>query len=196
MLLQFLCVFSWLNSSFPFITEYCCIAWDTLLSINSGSEGPGILVKAPHATVTCRLGWASFYPVVGEPRPRSGSRLQILQSWWKSGPCRSHPTLPHITLGAWPGLCSNLTPDAKVKSFSRVRLFVTPWTVACTRLLCPWDFPGKNTGVGCDCLLQGIFPTQKSNADLLPCRQTLYPLSHQRTHPKCDLSLCTRHSPL
>ena len=27
MLLQFLCVFSWLNSSFPFITEYCCIAW-------------------------------------------------------------------------------------------------------------------------------------------------------------------------
>ena len=28
------------------------------------------------------------------------------------------------------------------------------------RLLCPWDFPGKNTGVGCQCLLQGIFPTQ------------------------------------
>ena len=29
-----------------------------------------------------------------------------------------------------------------------------------TRLLCPWDFPGKNTGVGCHFLLQGIFPTQ------------------------------------
>jgi len=28
-----------------------------------------------------------------------------------------------------------------------------------SRLLCPWDFPGKNTGVGCHCLLQGIFPT-------------------------------------
>ena len=27
------------------------------------------------------------------------------------------------------------------------------------RLLCPWDFPGKNTGVGCHFLLQGIFPT-------------------------------------
>ena len=26
-------------------------------------------------------------------------------------------------------------------------------------LLCPWDFPGKNTGVGCHFLLQGIFPT-------------------------------------
>ena len=30
---------------------------------------------------------------------------------------------------------------------------VTPWTVAC-RLLCPWDSPGKNTGVGCHFLLQ------------------------------------------
>ena len=28
-----------------------------------------------------------------------------------------------------------------------------------TRLLCPWDFPGKNTGVGCHCLLQVVFPT-------------------------------------
>ena len=30
------------------------------------------------------------------------------------------------------------------------------------RLLCPWDFPGKDTGVSCHCLLQGIFPTQGS----------------------------------
>ena len=28
-----------------------------------------------------------------------------------------------------------------------------------TRLLCPWNFPGKNTGVGSHFLLQGIFPT-------------------------------------
>ena len=41
------------------------------------------------------------------------------------------------------------------------------------------DSPGKNTGVGCHSLLQGIFPTQGSNPDLLHCRQTLYHLSHQ-----------------
>ena len=29
--------------------------------------------------------------------------------------------------------------------------------------LCPWDFPGKNTGVGCHIFLQGIFPTKGSN---------------------------------
>ena len=42
-----------------------------------------------------------------------------------------------------------------------------------TRLLCPWNFPGKNTGVGCHFLLQGIFPTQGSNPGLLYFRQTL-----------------------
>ena len=34
------------------------------------------------------------------------------------------------------------------------------------RLLCPGDSPGKNTGVGCHALLQGIFPTQGSNPRL------------------------------
>ena len=34
------------------------------------------------------------------------------------------------------------------------------------RLLCPWDSPGKNTGVGCHFLFQRIFPTQGSNLDL------------------------------
>ena len=52
----------------------------------------------------------------------------------------------------------------KVKLLSRVRLFVTPWTVACTRLLHPWNFPGKSTGVGCHFLLDVIslkvLPTQ------------------------------------
>ena len=37
-----------------------------------------------------------------------------------------------------------------------------------TRLLCPWDSPGKNTGVGCHFLLQGIFPTQGSNPGIKP----------------------------
>ena len=49
------------------------------------------------------------------------------------------------------------------------------------RLLCPWDSPGKNTGVGCHVFFQGIFPTQGLNPDLLHCRQILYHLSHQRT---------------
>ena len=45
------------------------------------------------------------------------------------------------------------------------------------------DSPGKNTGVGCHALLQGIFPTQRLNPDLRPCRQILYHLSHQGSSP-------------
>ena len=46
-----------------------------------------------------------------------------------------------------------------------------------TRLLCPWDSPGKNAGVGCYFLLQEIFPTQGSNPGLPHCRQILHQLS-------------------
>ena len=48
-----------------------------------------------------------------------------------------------------------------------------------TRLLCLWDFPGKNTGVVCHFLLQGILLTQGLYPGLLHCRQILYQLSYQ-----------------
>ena len=52
-----------------------------------------------------------------------------------------------------------------------------------TRLLCPWDSPDKNTGVGSHSLLQGIFWTQGVKPclllHLLHCKQILYHLSHQ-----------------
>ena len=53
-----------------------------------------------------------------------------------------------------------------------------PWTQARLAPL-PWNSPGKNTGVGCPFLLQGIFLTQGSNLGLLHCRQILYHLGHQ-----------------
>ena len=46
-----------------------------------------------------------------------------------------------------------------------------------TRLLHPWDSPGKNTGVGCHVLLQGIFPTPRSNPGLPHCTQKLLSLA-------------------
>ena len=64
-------------------------------------------------------------------------------------------------------------------SYSLVSNSQRPFGLQPTRLLCPsrqWNSPGKNTGVGCHFLLQGIFPTQGSNLYLL-----CYPLSHQGT---------------
>ena len=56
-----------------------------------------------------------------------------------------------------------------------------PHGLQTTKILCPWDSPGKNTGVGCHFLLQGIFPTQGLNLGLLHYRQILYHLSHQES---------------
>ena len=65
---------------------------------------------------------------------------------------------------------------------SCIQLFVTPMDAKSTRLFCPWNSPGKNTGVGCHFLLQGTFPTQGLNSSLL------YLLHWQRDSlPPCHL---------
>ena len=70
-------------------------------------------------------------------------------------------------LSDWTELSQSVMPDS-----------MTPRTVA-RQVPLSMDFPGKNTGVGCHSLLQGIFPTQESNPGLLNCRQILYWLSNQ-----------------
>ena len=75
------------------------------------------------------------------------------------------------------------TPDVRVMlcvlSRSVMSHSLQPHGLLSIRLLCPWNSPGKNTGVGCCALLQGIVPTQGLNPGLLHCRQTLSQLSHQ-----------------
>ena len=50
-----------------------------------------------------------------------------------------------------------------------------------TRLLCPWEFPGRNAGVGCHFLSQGTFPTQGVNPSLLYWQVDSLPLRHQES---------------
>ena len=73
-------------------------------------------------------------------------------------------------------------------------ILCNPMDLYPTRLLCPWDFSDKNTGVGYHFLLQGIFPTQGSNPHLLcllHCRWILYPMSHNYPPLKSFTSLFT-----
>ena len=74
-------------------------------------------------------------------------------------PTLCDPTWPHVTPQRLPTLCDPMWQHAG--------------------LLCLWNSPGKNTGVGSHFLLQGNFPTQGLNLDLLLHRQILYLLSHQ-----------------
>ena len=57
------------------------------------------------------------------------------------------------------------------------RVFVVVYLLSHVRLLCPRDFPGKSTGVGCHFLLQGIFLTQGSNPGLLHWQADSLPLN-------------------
>ena len=69
---------------------------------------------------------------------------------------RDPPSNP-VSHTAWPGSYRWRQRSSLFLSLfllSRARLFETPWTVACTKLLLPWDFLGKSTGVGCHFLLQ------------------------------------------
>ena len=75
----------------------------------------------------------------------------------------------HPCQGAQQDLFSNRLSKvyACVLSSSVLSDSLRPHGLQPTRLLCPWDSPGKNTGLGCRFLLQGIFPTQGSNLHLL-----------------------------
>ena len=66
---------------------------------------------------------------------------------------------------------SNLKKSKSV-SHSFVSDTLQPYGLQPTRLLCPWDSPGKNTEMGSHSLLQGIFMTQGSNLGLLHCRHS------------------------
>ena len=74
-------------------------------------------------------------------------------------------------------------------------IFVTHLMIMCavsqscpmpSRLLCPWDSPGKNPGVGCYFLLQGIFQTQGWNLCLLHCQAGSLPLGLQSRRCRFD----------
>ena len=73
-------------------------------------------------------------------------------------PSRMQSITPHPRLGV------GCTPVCSAMSDS-----LHPHGLQPARFLCPWDFPGKNTGMGCHCLLQGIFP----NPGIEPTSNTL-----------------------
>ena len=85
----------------------------------------------------------------------------------------------NIFLNLWPdGLRFVMVPFRSLLinesvSYSVMFNSLRPHRLQPTRLLCPWNSPGKNTGVGSHSLLQGIFQTQGSNPGLLHCRQIL-----------------------
>ena len=80
-------------------------------------------------------------------------------------------------------------------SLSRVRRSATPWSAARQAPL-SWGFSRQGYGVGCQALLQGVFPTQGRNPGLPHCRRILCHLSRQGRpqgpSPQAPLTLNTK----
>ena len=114
-----------------------------------------------------------------------GTLPQIAISWF---PMKSKSTQKVLNL-----VFSALFFGAVAQLLSRVSLW--PRGLSPTRLrLCPWDFPGKNVGVGCHFLLQGIFLTQELNLHFLHWHEDFSPLSHRGSPLHCSqLSLKNNH---
>ena len=84
----------------------------------------------------------------------------------------------HFFIG-FPEFSSSVYRYVCARSVSRVWLW--PHRLYSTRLICPWNFPGKNTGVSCHFLFQGIFLAQGSNPHskcLLRRQEDSSPLRH------------------
>ena len=119
----------------------------------------------PYITNCCSLPGFSLPPLYspGDQCPEKLSDGSRLHADVKAWPCvhASWHLLKFIVIHYSANgkcVCLCMTTCAM---FSHVWLFVTLWTIA-LRFLCPWDFSGKSTGVGCHFLLQGVFPTQRS----------------------------------
>ena len=131
--------------------------------------------------------------------PRDGTQVSCIAGWFFTNRaisfgevidtkhCRS---LKFFQINMWNIKCfpSNFNFYIKLSEVSQscLTLCNPMHGVAWFRLLHPWDFLSKSTGVGCHFPLQGIFLTQGSNPGLPHCRQTLYHLSHQGS--LCSLS--------
>ena len=85
-----------------------------------------------------------------------------------------------------PALATKTGVSAYVRAKSLLSDSVRLYGLQPARLLYPWNSPGKNTGVGCHALLQGVLPTQGPNLSLLcflHCQADSLPL-HQLGSPK------------
>ena len=124
--------------------------WDPIPSSGDGSTEPWqAQLKAPPALLNCHcLWWGRFR----EPARQDGTKEQKTEVQTFLDPKEEQ----RLRLSCFNVLHAQLCPT-----------LLWPHGLQPTRLLYPWDSSGKNTGMGCYFLLQGIFPIQRSNLRLL-----------------------------
>ena len=139
--------------------------------------------KEGSKVVVLHASWTSNFSITWQLRNAS-SQAPLLTYWIKNSEIGTHQSVLKQALqvilmqGKFKTYCSESAGEC-AQSLHLCPTLCDPMEP--TRLLCSWDFPGKNPGLGCHALFQGIFPTQGWNLCL---RQILYLLSHQGTFDK------------
>ena len=156
--------------------------WSFNFNISPSNEDPGL--------ISFRMDWLDLLAVQGTLKSllqHHSSKASILQCSAFFIVQLSHPymtTGKTIASTRWTfidkvmSLLLNMLSEWVSEVAQSCPTLWDPMDCSLARFLRPWDFPGKNTGVGCHFLLQEIFPTQGLNPGLLHCRQRLYRLSH------------------
>ena len=98
----------------------------------------------------------------------------MVECWWFSHPGESADLESRASSARLP---TRLHPHSPLGGGGLVTKSCDPTDCSLSGSSVHEDCPGKNTGVGCHWLLQGIFLTQGSNSGLPHCRQILYCLS-------------------
>ena len=118
-----------------------------LMKVKEESEKVGLKLNIQKTKIMAS-GPITSWQIDGETVETVSDLIFLGSKITADGDC-SHEIKRRLVLGR--KVMTNL-PLLILSGFSRVRLCATPWTAA-PRLVCPWDFPGKSTGVGCHCLL-------------------------------------------
>ena len=112
--------------------------------------------------------------------PHRGCQNVCQRTCWKSQYCHLHADAD-LTTAFRKGKCVNMDCCCCFLVAQLCLTLLWPCGLQPTRLNHPWNFPGKNTGMGCHFLLQGIFPTQGLNPCLLCWQAYSLPLSHHKS---------------
>ena len=170
--------------------NFMCVTWTRFSPWQSLIDLVGEVgaERAPISVGFMSMMWHRFAKSVGCPPHRTPAFLPFLPASLLLRSFSSpFPPFLYFFLHPFPpslGLCPSLFLfHLHCESESGVAqscpTLCDPMDSSLQQALCPWDFLGKSTEVGCHFLLQGIFPTQASNPGLPHCRQMLYHLSHQ-----------------
>ena len=141
--------------------------WSSSCSLSVNLEMYPLKKKMQFLLLKIQMGFLLLHSCYKEFGHRSILSLDFTEKWTEQDKLPLESSRPDLVLCPPNPSFFSLHSCVCMLSHSVMSSSLWPHGLLPTRLLCPWDSPSKNTGVGCHSLLQGIFLTQWLNQHLL-----------------------------